>query len=113
MNRGEVFYIAIGEIDGRPAILGFASHRVDGTRHGTAVYIRGGAARRGIGSALFQLAEAHAVAAGASCIDVDASLAAVEFYQMNGFEVVGRGDHPLSSGQRMACVFMRKPLHSA
>ena len=112
MNRGEVFYIAIGEIEGRPAVLGFASHRVDGTRHGTAVYIRGSARRRGVGSALFRLAEAHAIAAGASCIDVDASLAAVAFYRANGFESLGRGEHPLPSGQRMACVFMRKALDS-
>jgi putative acetyltransferase len=112
MDRGEKFYVAIGAIEGEPAILGFASHRVDGTRHGTAVYVRGAASRRGIGSALFRLAEADALAAGASRIEVDASLAAVEFYQANGFEEVGRGEHRLRSGRRMACVFMQKTLRA-
>ena len=113
MERGEVFFIAIGEIDGNPAVLGFASHRVDGAQHGTAVYVRGTAARRGIGSALYRLAEADALANGATSIQVDASLAAVEFYKANGFEELGRGEHRLRSGRRMACVFMRKALAMA
>jgi putative acetyltransferase len=110
MARGEVFYIAVGCRGDRPEVLGFSSHRMDGNEHGTAVYVRGNAARRGIGSALFRAAEAAAVAAGATSIDIDASLAAVEFYKANGFEEVGRGEHRLSSGRAMACVFMRKNL---
>lgn len=110
MERGEVFFIALGVVDGAPAVLGFASHRVDGAVHGSAVYVRGAAARRGIGSALYRCAEAHAVAAAARSIEVDASLAAVEFYRANGFEEVGRGDHRLPSGARMACVYMRKAV---
>ena len=43
------------------------------------VYVRGIAARRGIGSALLGLAEAHAVAHGAASLQVEASLAGVEF----------------------------------
>jgi putative acetyltransferase len=114
MDRGEVFFIATGEIDGKPAVLGFSSHRVDGAEHGAAVYVRGAASRRGIGSALFRLAEADARAAGATSIDVDASLAAVEFYRANGFDELGRGEHRLPSGRNMPCVFMRKALvHSA
>src|SRR5438128_6086758 len=73
MNGGEVFFIATGEIDGAPAVLGFATHRVDGAQHGTSVYVRGSAARRGIGSALFRLAEADVVASGAAAIQVEAS----------------------------------------
>lgn len=110
MALGEVFYIAVGTIDGTPAVLGFASHRIDATEHATAVYMRGAAARRGIGSALLRLAEADAVAAGATSINIAASLAAVEFYEANGFEEVGRGEHRLRSGRSMACVFMRKRL---
>lgn len=113
MERGEVFFIAVGKAGGKPTVLGFASHRVDGTRHGTAVYVRGAAARRGVGSALFRLAEANAIGTGATRIHIDASLAAVEFYRANGFEEVGRGNHRLSSGREMACVFMRKALTSA
>jgi GNAT superfamily N-acetyltransferase len=110
MERGEIFYIAIGAIGGKPAVLGFGSHKVTGARHRTAVYVRGAAARRGIGSALFRLAEAHAVDGGAESIHVDASLAAVEFYTANGFRETGRGEFRLRSGRSMACVFMRKTL---
>lgn len=110
MRRGEVFYIAVGPLDGEPAVLGFSSHGGDGEVHHTGVYVRGKAARRGIGSALFRTAEAAAIAAGATSIEIDASLAAVEFYTANGFEEIGRGAHRLASGRPMPCVFMRKRL---
>lgn len=110
MAGGEVFWIATDDQDGNAEVLGFSTHRIDGDDHGTAVYVRGKAARRGIGSALFRSAEAAAIAAGATSIHVDASLAAVEFYKANGFEETGRGEHRLPSGQPMACVFMRKSL---
>lgn len=113
MDRGEVFYIAIGELGGKPEVLGFSSHRIDGNEHGTAVYVRGDATRHGIGSALFRLAEASATTAGATSIHIDASLAAVEFYKAHGFEEVGRGEHRLWSGQPMPCVFMQKDLAAA
>ena len=112
MARGEVFFIAIGELGDQPEVLGFSSHRIDDNEHRTAVYVRGQAARLGIGSALFRSAEAAAISAGATSIHVDASLAAVEFYKANGFVEVGRGEHRLSSGRLMACVFMRKLLAS-
>jgi ribosomal protein S18 acetylase RimI-like enzyme len=128
MAGGEIFFVAIpgprpqglprrsgSELEPRRRapghqILGFSSHRIDGTDHGTAVYVRGSAARLGIGSALFRAAEASAIAAGATSIDIDASLAAVEFYKAHGFEEVGRGMHPLPCGRSMACVFMKKDL---
>jgi ribosomal protein S18 acetylase RimI-like enzyme len=108
MARGEVFFIAVSESEGKPEVLGFSSHRLDGNEHHTAVYVRGSAARLGVGSALFRAAEASAIAAGAGSIHLDSSLAAVEFYKANGFEETGRGDHRLWSGRPMACVFMRK-----
>ena len=107
MEHGEVFFIAVDEHD---RVLGFSTHRVDGSRHGTAVYVRGSAARRGVGSALYRLAEASAVSTAAESIEIDASLAAVEFYKAHGFEETGRGDHRLRSGRLMPCVFMRKAL---
>ena len=113
MEGGEVFFIAIGEIEGKPAVLGFATHRIDGAQHGTSVYVRGIATRRGIGSTLFRLAEADAIANGATSIQVDASLAAVEFYKANGFDEVARGETRLVSGRPIACVFMRKTLATA
>jgi putative acetyltransferase len=109
MAHGEVFFVAQGPPD-NVRVLGFSSHRIAEGEHRTAVYVRGQAARLGIGSALFRSAEAAAIDAGATGIHVAASLAAVEFYRTNGFEEIGRGDHRLSSGQSMACVFMRKNL---
>ena len=110
MARGEVFFIAIGERGGKPEVSGFSSHKIDGDKHRTAVYVRGKATRLGIGSSLFRTAEAAAIAAGATILHVDASLAAVDFYTANGFEEVGRGQHRLWSGRPMACVFMQKNL---
>jgi putative acetyltransferase len=111
MNSGEVFFIATGLLDGRSTVLGFSSdYRIAGTLHGASVYVRGPAARRGIGTALIRLAEVHARATGAERIRVDASLAGVEFYRANGFEETGRGETHLMSGRPIACVFMEKDL---
>ena len=111
MDDGEVFFIATGTVDGEPVILGFASdYSIDERKHGTSVYVRGVAARRGIGSALLRIAEDHAVARGATSVHVEASLAGVEFYKANGFIEVSRGETRLTSGRPIACVFMRKDL---
>ena len=110
MERGEVFFIAIGTTDNKRLVLGLSAHRVVAGQHRTAIYVRGSASRRGVGSALFRLAEAEAIAADAISICVDASLAAVEFYLANGFHEVSRGEHRLQSGVAMACVSMEKTL---
>lgn len=110
MEGGEVFFIAIGQINDTPAVLGFATHRVDDAQDGGSVYVRGAVTRRGIGSALLRMVEAHAVAKGATSIQVEASLGGVEFYKANGFEEISRGDTLLMSGRPIACVFMRKTL---
>jgi putative acetyltransferase len=111
MRGGEVFFVATGAIDGSPVVLGFASdYRIDDRTHGTSVYVRGGAARRGIGSALLRLAEAHAVHAGAEAIRIEASLAGVEFYRTHGYIEVERGETRLTSGHPIAVVLMRKTL---
>ena len=110
MEGGEAFFIATGYVDGKPAVLGFSTHRVDDEQDGTSVYVRGSAARRGIGTALLRLAEAHAIAHGATSIHIQASLAGVEFYKANGFEELGPGVAALMSGRSMPCVFMRKRL---
>ena len=111
MDRGEVFFVAIGTIAGAHLVLGFATdYWIDGLMHGTSVYVRGAAARCGIGSQLLALAEGHAVANGAAEIHVEASLAGVEFYRANGFIETGPGETRLTSGRPIACVFMRKSL---
>ncbi len=109
ISSGERFFIAVAS-GGAGGVLGFSSHRNDGGVHGVAVYVRGDAARQGVGSALLRAAEASAAAAGATRLAIDASLAAVAFYGAHGFVETGRGTHPLAHGRSMACVFMRKDL---
>jgi putative acetyltransferase len=110
MEGGEAFFIATGTVNAEPAVLGFATHRVDDAQDGASVYVRGIAARRGIGTALLRLAEEHARAHGATSIQIQASFPGVAFYKANGFEELGRGEALLMSGQSMPCVFMRKVL---
>jgi GNAT superfamily N-acetyltransferase len=111
MDRGEVFFIAVGNVVGQPMVLGFSSdYVIRGTTHGTSAYVRPVAARLGIGSRLLTLAESFGISRGATAVQISASLAAVEFYQRHGFVETGRGDVALTSGFRMPCVFMRKTL---
>jgi GNAT superfamily N-acetyltransferase len=111
MRTGEVFFIASTASDEHSTVLGFSSdYVIEGTRHGTSVYVRGVAARQGIGSALFRLAEANAIESGATSIYIEASLASVEFYKVHGFIETGRGEAHLMSGRPIACIFMRKDL---
>jgi GNAT superfamily N-acetyltransferase len=112
MQGGEIFYVTVGMVSGKLEVLGFASHRVAKGQHRTAIYIRGIATRTGIGSTLFKLAEARAIAQGATSIHVDSSLAAVEFYQANGFATIGPSAYQLRSGRTMDCVIMQKQLAS-
>jgi GNAT superfamily N-acetyltransferase len=113
MESGEAFFIATGYVDGEAAVLGFSTHRVDDAQDGASVYVRGQAARQGVGTALLRLAEEHALAHGATSIQIQASLAGVEFYKANGFNEIGRGEALLMSGRSMACVLMRKLLTQA
>ena len=111
MARGEVFFIAVDPLDHTASgVLGFSSHGQHGNEHGISVYVRGSAARRGVGTALLHAAEAHALERGATTLDIDASLAAVDFYKRHGFVETGRGSHRLWSGRSMSCAFMRKDL---
>jgi putative acetyltransferase len=112
MAHGEVFFIATSKVEGEARVLGFSSdYPIEGATHGTSVYVRGVAARQGLGTALIRRAEANAVARGASTIQIEASLAGREFYAANGYVEVGRGRAHLSSGHFIACVLMRKSLH--
>jgi putative acetyltransferase len=110
MAAGEAFFVAVASQEGGREVLGFSSHHLADGHHGVGVYVRGMAARRGIGSALLRLAESSAVAAGAGTLTLDSSLAAVDFYRARGFVETGRGEHRLRVGRRMACVFMQKNL---
>ncbi len=113
MNGGEAFFVATGTLDDKVAVLGFSTHSDRRAQDGTSVYVRGRAARKGIGTLLLRQAEDHARAHGATSLQIQASLAGVEFYRVNGFEELGRGDAALQSGQTMPCVFMRKMIKAA
>jgi putative acetyltransferase len=108
MAAGEEFFVAV-EV-ATHALFGFSAYRFADGKHRTAVYVVGEAARRGVGAALFREAERAAREAGATALHVDASLAAVAFYERNGFVALGRGEHRLSTGVPMDCVFMWKAL---
>lgn len=110
MGEGEVFFVAVGTVDDGPAVLGFASHRPAGGDDGASAYVRGSAARQGIGRALWRLAEAHAREHGATAVIIHASLAGVAFYRALGFLEIRPEDVCLPSGDRIPCLLMRKPL---
>jgi GNAT superfamily N-acetyltransferase len=111
MEGGEVFFVAVAPIEGVQVALGFSSdYPIEGTTHGTSVYVRGSAVRRGIGTALLRTAEAHAAENGSERIEIAASLAGVKFYKANGYIEMRRGEAQLTSGHHIACVFMRKDV---
>jgi putative acetyltransferase len=113
MAAGEAFFVAAVSRDGAREVLGFSSHHVDDGQHSVGVYVRGVAARSRVGTKLLHAAEASARAASAVSLQLDASLAAVDFYKANGFVETGHGVHRLRSGRMMACVFMRKDLSAS
>lgn len=110
MEGGELFFVAVSGEGDRERVLGFSSYRVVEGKHRTAIYVRGEAVRMGVGSALFKAAETAARDQGADEIHVAASLGAVTFYRGLGFEELAVGQHRLSNGILMGCVFMRKAL---
>ena len=107
---GEVFFIAVAP-DGR--VLGFASHVPNRGNDGASAYVRGSAARQGVGSALWRMAEAHAREQGATAITIESSLAGVAFYRAHGFVEIERCDVQLQNGVAIPCVMMRKDLTGA
>ncbi len=109
MRQGEAFFVAVPAAE-NGSVLGFSSHRVESGIHRTAIYVRGAAARQGIGSRLLQRAIDVALSKGAEEVHVAASLVAVPFYLQNGFVEREAGIHRLQNGPEMACVHMKKSL---
>ncbi len=73
-----------------------------------AVYVRGDAARQGIGTALLQAAEAALLGMGVREIAIDASLNAVAPYARAGYADLGLREYATSGGMGMASVRMAK-----
>jgi putative acetyltransferase len=109
IQEGARFFVALPSSADRP-VLGFSSYRRNDETHGVVVYVSGSAARRGVGTALLRAAEAAAMQNGATELTIAASLVAVEFWKVNGFVELSRGEYVLGTGRPMACVHMKKTL---
>lgn len=90
-----------GEIVGMAAII-LAKNEL------RACYVAPDAARKGVGSALVHEIEQIAQKHGLTWLELDASVTSEPFYTALGYKVRRHGEHLLGSGQRMACVKMRK-----
>lgn len=99
-------------IDSNEHIVGFGSIV---PRHSElrAVYVAAEHGRRGAGRAILTRLEAMARELGMTELHMDSSTNAVPFYEANGFISLERGEHLMPSGNRMACVRMRKTLRSS
>lgn len=97
----------VAELDGK--VSGFAAI-VPPDSELRACYVSPEAAGRGIGRALVLQLEHIAVSEGVASLWLRSSLTAHPFYEALGYETEKFGEHTLSSGLRMACVYMRKTL---
>jgi GNAT superfamily N-acetyltransferase len=109
IERGEELIVIAMDPAGR--IIGFGSI-VPANSELRAVYVDAAYGGQGVGRALLARLEELARDAGLVELLLDASINAVPFYEANGFTSLGRGEHVMSSGGRMACVRMRKTLCS-
>lgn len=76
----------------------------------TAVFVRPGVARRGVGASLLARLEREARRSGVRALWTKAAVSAEPFYRARGF-VGGRAVRvPLPGGEALAAVLLRKPL---
>ena len=107
IERGEE--VIVVAVDSTDAVIGFGSI-VPSNSELRAVYVAAAHGRRGIGRAILSQLETLAREAGLNELSMDASMNAVPFYAANGFMSLGPGEHPMPSGNRMACMRMSKSL---
>lgn len=98
-------------VDANEHIVGFGSI-VPRNSELRAVYVAAEHGRQGAGSAILARLEEMARELGMTELRMDSSINAVPFYEANGFISLEHGEHPMPSGNRMACVRMRKTLGS-
>jgi N-acetylglutamate synthase-like GNAT family acetyltransferase len=106
-NNPEGAIILVVESEGR--IAGFGEI-VPSQKELRAIYIDPQFSRMGFGRALLQELESRAKKQGLAKLTLHASLNATDFYSQNGFKIDGEGNHKLSSGRLMPCIFMSKNL---
>ncbi len=110
--QGATFYVA----EDATVLLGFSEvHLAKGKEYNAAVFVSGRASRKGVGSALYRTAECQALREGAERIALNSSLAAVKFYEKNGFRTLHDGCSEMPSGSKMKIVRMIKhfPVHDS
>ena len=111
VSQGATIFVA----EDTSEILGFSEvHRAKGKEYNAAVFVSSKANRKGVGSALYRTAEYEALREGAECIALNSSLAAVVFYEKNGFRKLHHVLSEMTSGNKMKTVRMIKyfPLNS-
>lgn len=90
-----------------PRIGGYGQlHPVEGAIE--AIYVDPDFARRGVGRALCNALESHALSLGLPGLVLDASLNSVPFYEAMGFRGKGVDRHDIAPGRDFACVVMEK-----
>jgi putative acetyltransferase len=97
----------VAEADGRIAGFGVV---VEPNNELRAVYVSAEFGRQGVGSAILRELERIAKEQGCRELHMDSSLTAAPFYMHHSYKEMGRGEHTLSGGAKMACVKMRKAL---
>jgi putative acetyltransferase len=97
----------VADVDGRIAWFGVIMESNNELR---AVYVAADFDNQGVGSALLRELERLAQERGCRELRMDSSLTAAPFYRHHGHEDLGRADHTLSTGDKMAGVRMRKVL---
>ncbi len=107
IERGEEVIVVAVVSTGQ--VIGFGSI-VPSNSELRAVYVAAEYGRQGIGRAILQQLETLAREAGVNELSMEASTNAVPFYTANGFISLGPGEHPMPSGNRMACMRMSKSL---
>jgi GNAT superfamily N-acetyltransferase len=108
IERGEELIVVA--VDSSERVIAFGSI-VPSNSELRAVYVAAEHGRQGVGRAILTRLEELAREVGMTELRMDASVNAVPFYEANGFVSLERGEHPMPSGGRMACVRMRKAVH--
>jgi putative acetyltransferase len=97
----------VAEIDGQIVGIAVIIPKQNELR---ACYVVPKAARMGVGSALVSRLEQIALKHGLKYLELVSSITAEPFYASLGYDSLGRSQHVLSTGGRMACVKMSKPI---
>lgn len=105
--RDESEYVIVAEGDGE--LAGFGRLDLD-TGVLSAVYVRPGYARNGLGSSLLSHLESVARNVGLDSLSLHASLNAAEFYEANGYERVETVEHEVIGGVELVCIEMNRNL---